>query len=52
MNDETRALIGRAMAGATLQEIWFIGQFQGVMKPHTPTGSRTSRVVPLTSSNS
>ena len=32
-----------ARAGATLQVIWFMGQFQGVMKPQTPTGSRMSR---------
>ena len=32
-----------ASAGATLQVIWFMGQFQGVMKAHTPTGSRTRR---------
>ena len=28
-----------ASAGPTLQEIWFIGQFQGVINPQTPTGS-------------
>ncbi len=27
-----------ASAGATLQAIWLIGQFQGVMKPQTPIG--------------
>ncbi|MBS1172935.1 MAG: Uncharacterized protein H6R12_1765 [Proteobacteria bacterium] len=41
-----------ASAGATLQAIWFAGQFQGVMSPHTPTGSRTMRVVPCIFSNS
>ena len=40
-----------ASAGATLQAIWFTGQFHGVMKPHTPTGSRRMRVVPRFSSN-
>ena len=40
-----------AMAGATLQAIWLIGQFQGVMKPQTPIGSFTRWVVPLSSSN-
>src|SRR5579863_4171418 len=40
-----------ASAGATLQTIWFIGQFQGVMSPHTPIGSFRIRVEPLTSSN-
>ena len=28
-----------ASAGATLQAIWLSGQFHGVIKPHTPTGS-------------
>src|SRR6185312_8468000 len=28
-----------AMAGATLQAIWLIGQFHGVIMPTTPTGS-------------
>src|SRR6516164_5373006 len=40
-----------ASAGATLQTIWFMGQFHGVMSPHTPTGSFRMRVEPLTSSN-
>ena len=31
---------------------WLIGQFHGVMKPHTPTGSLTILVEPRTSSNS
>ena len=35
-----------AKAGATLQAIWLIGQFQGVIRPHTPTGSLRMRVVP------
>ncbi len=41
-----------ASAGATLQAIWFAGQFHGVMRPHTPTGSRTTPVVPCIFSNS
>ena len=40
-----------AMAGATLQAIWFNGQFQGVMNPQTPAGSLTIFVVPRISSN-
>jgi hypothetical protein len=28
-----------AIAGATLQAIWFIGQFQGVIRPATPIAS-------------
>ena len=32
-----------ASAGATLQAIWLIGQFQGVIKAQTPTGSRDRR---------
>ena len=39
-----------ASAGATLQPIWFAGQFHGVMNAHTPTGSRNTRVVPMFSS--
>ena len=35
-----------ARAGSTLQAIWLIGQFQGVISPHTPIGSRTIWVVP------
>src|SRR5947209_3843273 len=35
-----------ASAGATLQQIWFIGQFQGVIKPQTPIGSLRMRVEP------
>ena len=41
-----------ASAGATLQAIWFSGQFHGVMKAHTPTGSLTRRDVPRSVSNS
>ena len=40
-----------ASAGATLQAIWFIGQFQGVISPHTPIGSFRISVEPLSSSN-
>src|SRR5690606_3707772 len=39
-----------ARAGATLQPIWFDGQFHGVMKPQTPIGSRPIMVVPRCSS--
>ena len=35
-----------AIAGATLQTIWLIGQFHGVISPQTPIGSRTISVVP------
>ena len=35
-----------AMAGATLQTIWFSGQFQGVISPTTPIPSWTIRVPP------
>ena len=35
-----------ASAGATLHATWFIGQFHGVIRAHTPTGSRTSNVEP------
>src|SRR5580704_8242335 len=38
-----------ATAGATLQTIWFMGQFQGVMSPQTPIGSLRINVVPLSS---
>lgn len=41
-----------ANAGATFAAIWLTGQFQGVMNAHTPTGSRTTVVVPIFSSNS
>ena len=40
-----------ASAGATLHAIWFTGQFHGVMKPQTPIGSCTMRVVPWFSTN-
>ncbi len=40
-----------ASAGSTLQAIWLVGQFHGVMRPQTPIGSRAIRVVPSTSSN-
>ncbi len=39
-----------ASAGTTLQAIWLIGQFHGVMKAQTPTGSLTIIVVPRCSS--
>ena len=35
-----------ASAGATLQAIWFSGQFHGVISAQTPIGSLTIRVVP------
>ena len=41
-----------ASAGATLHATWFIGQFHGVIKAHTPIGSRTSNVEPTCLSNS
>ncbi len=41
-----------ASAGATLQLIWLIGQFHGVINPQTPTASRRTCVVPICSSNS
>jgi hypothetical protein len=34
-----------ASAGITLQAIWLTGQFHGVIKPHTPIGSRPSSSV-------
>ncbi|MNQ16192.1 hypothetical protein D3C85_291870 [compost metagenome] len=40
-----------ASAGATLQPIWFDGQFHGVMKAQTPMGSRLIRVAPRGSSS-
>ena len=40
-----------ASAGATLHMIWLTGQFHGVIRPQTPTGSRTIRVVPRCSWN-
>ena len=39
-----------AMAGATLQAIWFSGQFHGVIMPTTPIGSRTTMADPTGSS--
>src|SRR6056297_3370631 len=39
-----------AKAGTTLRAIWLIGQFQGVIRPQTPIGSRR-RVSPLVSSS-
>ena len=41
-----------AIPGATLQTIWLIGQFHGVISPTTPIGSRTIWVVPSTQANS
>ena len=35
-----------AKAGATLQLTWFIGQFHGVIKAHTPIASWRMRVLP------
>ncbi len=40
-----------ASAGDTLQAIWLIGQFHGVIKPQTPIGSLTISVAPRCSSN-
>src|ERR1700758_2041008 len=40
-----------AKAGATFATTWFMGQFQGVIKPHTPTGSLRVNVEPFNSSN-
>ena len=40
-----------ASAGNTLQAIWLIGQFHGVIKPQTPIGSLTTSVLPCCSSN-
>ena len=41
-----------ASAGATLQTIWFNGQFQGVISAATPIGSLTMRLVPRRRLNS
>ncbi len=41
-----------ARAGATLQATWFSGQFQGVIRPHTPIGSRRTTESPARVSNS
>jgi hypothetical protein len=38
-----------ASAPATLHAIWFAGQFQGVIMPTTPIGSRTIAVGPMSS---
>ena len=40
-----------ASAGPTLQVTWFIGQFHGASRAHTPTGSRMMRVVPQSCSS-
>ena len=40
-----------ASAGNTLQAIWLIGQFHGVISPQTPIGSLTTSVLPCCSSN-
>jgi len=40
-----------ANAGATLEPIWWSGQFHGAMSPHTPIGSRSTSVVAIRSSN-
>ena len=39
-----------ASAGNTLQAIWLIGQFHGVISPQTPIGSLTTMVSPRCSS--
>ena len=41
-----------ASAGATLQTIWFKGQFHGVISAATPIGSLTIRLVPRSRLNS
>src|SRR5690606_31765970 len=41
-----------ARAGAILQASWLIGQFQGAIRPQTPIGSFTTRVLPMRSSSS
>ena len=41
-----------ARAGATLHAIWLIGQFHGVIRPQTPTGSLMICVLPRFSSKS
>jgi hypothetical protein len=41
-----------ANAGATLQTIWFSGQFQGVISAATPIASLTMRLVPPSRLNS
>ena len=39
-----------ASAGATLQTIWLMGQFQGVIRPQAPIGSLVISVPPRSSS--
>ncbi len=39
-----------ASAGPTLQAIWFSGQFQGVISPTTPMGSRVTTTELMVSS--
>ena len=39
-----------ASAGNTLQAIWLIGQFHGVIRPHTPIGSLVTSAAPRGSS--
>ncbi len=40
-----------ASAGNIFTQVWFIGQFHGVISPQTPIGSRRIMVVPRSSSN-
>ena len=40
-----------ASAGKIFTQVWFIGQFHGVIRPQTPIGSRRIRVEPRSSSN-
>ena len=40
-----------ASAGKILTQVWFIGQFHGVMSAQTPIGSRAIMVAPCCSSN-
>lgn len=45
MSDDFPNIVqGPTKAGATLQEIWSIGQFRGVIRAHTPMLSCTIRV--------
>jgi len=41
-----------AIAGASFDVTWFSGQFQGVIRPQTPIGSRRISVPPMKRSNS
>jgi len=41
-----------ARAGATFAQIWFSGQFHGVIIATTPSGSCTTVALPMTSENS